>query len=55
MKAHRFVTVNEEGEKRGCFGHGVGIHISQQLWSAQGPEYSKAQNPWTGAEKVSSL
>jgi hypothetical protein len=55
MKAHRFVMVNEEGEKLWCFGHGVGIHISQQLWSAQGPEYSKAQNPWTGDEKVSSL
>jgi hypothetical protein len=55
MKAHGFVMVNEEGEKPGCFGHGVGIHIFQQLWSAQGLEYSKAQNPLTGAEKESSL
>jgi len=55
MKAHGFVMVNEEREKPGCFGHGAGIHIFQQLWSAQGLEYSKAQNPLTGAEKVSSL
>ncbi len=50
-----FYWKGSRGKKPACFDHRVGIHISQEQWSAQGLEYSKEQSPSTGAVKVSSL